>query len=77
MKPAKISSEELAAQTAAFLASGGEVKELDQIENPKVAQARFYNTTDKIIYSKVRGKGTTKSKMALLRGSRSTCNAKI
>jgi hypothetical protein len=77
MKPAKVSSEELAAQTAAFLASGGSVEQVVAIENPKVAQAHFYNATDKIIYSKVRGKGTTKSKMALLRGSRSACNAKI
>jgi hypothetical protein len=74
MKP---THDDIAAQTAAFLASGGNVNQVDAIEDPKVAQAHFYNATDKIIYSKVRGRGTTKSKMALLRGSRSTCNAKI
>lgn len=75
MKP---TSEELAAQMAAFVASGGEVEQVDAIENPKIAQAHFYNATDKIISRKLRRRGTySKSKMALMRGSRGICNAKI
>ena len=70
MKP---THDEIAAQMAAFLASGGEVKELDQIEDPKIAQAHYYNATDKIVARKLKRRGgkVTPHKMALMRSSRS------
>jgi hypothetical protein len=66
----KLTSEEIAAQTAAFLSSGREVKSVEP-DNPDVAQARYYNTTDRIVFNKIRRSGrVTKSKFSALRSSR-------
>lgn len=69
MKP---THDELAAQMAAFLASGGSVETVETVEDPKVAQAHYYNATDKVIARKLRrgGGGYSKHKMALMRSSR-------
>ena len=66
-----LTHDEIAAQTAAFLASGGEVKELDQIEDPKVAQAHYYNAAGRITaarYKKGSGKKASAWKLRLLMG---------
>ena len=62
-------SDDIAAQTAAFLASGGSITEVEQVEDPKVAQAHFYNASGKVTASRYKrgaGRHPTKSKMALL-----------
>jgi hypothetical protein len=66
----KLTSEEIAAQTAAFLSSGREVKSVEP-DNPDVAQARYYNTTDRIVFNKIRRSGrVTKGKFKALRSAR-------
>jgi hypothetical protein len=67
----KLTSEEIAAQTAAFLSSGNEVKSIEP-DAPDVAQARFYNTTDRIVFNKIRnaGKRVTAQKFRAMRSSR-------
>jgi len=70
MKP---THEELAAQTAAFLASGGQVEQVDAIEDAKVAQVAFYNSSAKITkarYEKGTGKKASAWKMRLLMSSK-------
>lgn len=70
MKP---THDDLAAQMAAFLASGGQVEQVDAIENTKVAQAAFYNATGKITkarYEKGTGKRASAWKMHLLMSSK-------
>ena len=67
----KISSEEIAAQTAAFLSSGNEVDNIEP-DSPDVAQARYYNTTDRLVFQKIRRSGSrvTKGKFKALRSTR-------
>ena len=67
----KLTSEELAAQTAAFLSSGNEVKNIEP-DNPDVAQARYYNTTDRIVLNKIHRSGNkvTSGKLSAMRSSR-------
>ena len=67
MKP---TSDDIAAQTAAFLASGGRVKEMEP-DSPEVAQARFYNSATKVTkarYERGTGKKASAWKMRLLMG---------
>ena len=67
----KISSEEIAAQTAAFLSSGKEVNTIEP-DSPDVAQARYYNTTDRLVIQKIRrsGERITGGKFTALRSTR-------
>jgi hypothetical protein len=68
MKP---THDDIAAQTAAFLASGGKVKEMES-DSPEVAQARFYNSTAKITkarYERGTGKKANAWKVRLLTSS--------
>lgn len=68
----KPTHDELAAQMAAFLASGGQIKQVDTVEDPKLAEVQFYNAYDKVIAKQLNKKGVkkTKHKIALLRSSR-------
>ena len=67
----KMTSEEIAAQTAAFLSSGNEVETIEP-DKPDVAQARYYNTTDRIVFNKLQRSGgrVTKSKFKAMRCAR-------
>jgi hypothetical protein len=69
MKP---THDELAAQMAAFLASGGSVETVETVEDPKLAEAHFHNATDKIVARKMRRGGNPRhrGRAALLRSSR-------
>lgn len=68
----KPTHDEIAAQTAAFLASGGSVETVETVEDPKIAAVRFYNAYDKVIAKQLNKKGVrkTRHKIALLRSSR-------
>ena len=67
----KMTSEEIAAQTAAFLSSGNEVETIEP-DKPKVAQARYYNTTDRIVFNKIRrdGQRVTGGKLKAMQSTR-------
>ena len=67
----KISSEDIAAQTAAFLSSGNEVDTIEP-DSPDVAQARYYNTTDRIVFQKIRrsGQRVTGGKLKAMQSTR-------
>ena len=65
----KMTSDQIAAQTAAFLSSGNEVKSIEP-DNQDVAQARYYNTTDKLVFKKFNRQGrVTKDKFKLMRSN--------
>jgi len=67
----KMTSEEIAAQTAAFLSSGNEVETIEP-DKPDVAQARYYNTTDRIVFNKIRrdGQRVTGGKLKAMQSTR-------
>jgi hypothetical protein len=67
----KMTSEEIAAQTAAFLSSGNEVETIEP-DKPKVAQARYYNTTDRIVFNRIRrdGQRVTGGKLKAMQSTR-------
>ena len=62
------SSDDIAAQTAAFLASGGKVEQVEAVKDPKLASAHYYNAAGKIAKGRYqrRGRRVTPSKMKLM-----------
>jgi hypothetical protein len=67
----KASRQELERQMAAFLSSGGQVTQVNQIDSPRMCEARYYNVTDRIVAKKIgRRSRITGEKMRLMSSTR-------
>ena len=67
----KASRQELERQMAAFLSSGGQVTQVQQVDSPKMCEARYYNATDRIVARKIgRRSQITSAKKHLMNSTR-------